>query len=40
VSAHAGDPDAAFLVNTAEWRNLLVVPDRGFTRVRVQGSLF
>ncbi len=40
VSAHVGDPDAAFLVNTAEWRNLLVVPDRGFTRVRVQGSLF
>ena len=25
VSAHVGDPDAAFLVNTAEWRNLLVV---------------
>ena len=40
VSAHVGDPDAAFLVNTAEWRNLLVVPDRGFTRVRVQSSLF
>lgn len=40
VSAHVGDPDAAFLVNTAEWRNLLVVPDRGFTWVRVQSSLF
>ena len=40
VSAHVGDPDVAFLVNTAEWRNLLVVPDRGFTRVRVQSSLF
>ena len=40
LSAHTGDADAAFLVNTAEWRNVLVEPAQEFTRVRVQGSLF
>lgn len=40
LSAHAGDADAAFLVNTAAWRNVLVEPAQEFTRVRVQGSLF
>lgn len=40
MSAHVGDPDAAFLVNTAAWRNVLVEPAQEFTRVRVQGSLF
>ncbi|OFR64985.1 hypothetical protein [Rothia sp. HMSC069C04] len=39
-SAHTGDADAAFLVNTAAWRNVLVEPAQEFTRVRVQGSLF
>lgn len=40
LSAHTGDADAAFLVNTAAWRNVLVEPAQEFTRVRVQGSLF
>lgn len=40
LSAHTGDADAAFLVNTAAWRNVLVEPAQVFTRVRVQGSLF
>ncbi|WP_279740047.1 hypothetical protein [Rothia sp. RSM386] len=40
LSAHTGDADAAFLVNTAAWRNVLVEPAKEFTRVRVQGSLF
>ena len=40
LSAHTGDADAAFLVNTAAWRNALVEPAQEFTRVRVQGSLF
>ena len=40
LSAHTGDADAAFLVNTAVWRNVLVEPAQEFTRVRVQGSLF
>ena len=40
LSAHTGDADAAFLVNTATWRNVLVEPAQEFTRVRVQGSLF
>ena len=40
LSAHTGDADAAFLVNTAAWRNMLVEPAQEFTRVRVQGSLF
>lgn len=40
LSAHTGDADAAFLVNTAVWRNVLVEPAQKFTRVRVQGSLF
>ena len=40
LSAHTGDADAAFLVNTAAWRNILVEPAQEFTRVRVQGSLF
>lgn len=40
LSAHSGDADAAFLVNTAAWRNVLVEPAQEFTRVRVQGSLF
>ena len=40
LSAHIGDADAAFLVNTAAWRNVLVEPAKEFTRVRVQGSLF
>lgn len=40
LSAHTGDADAAFLVNTAVWRNVLVEPGQEFTRVRVQGSLF
>ena len=40
LSAHIGDADAAFLVNTAAWRNVLVEPAQEFTRVRVQGSLF
>ena len=40
LSAHTGDADAAFLVNTAAWRNVLVEPAQKFTRVRVQGSLF
>ena len=40
LSAHTGDADAAFLVNTAEWRNVLVEPAQEFTRVRVQGALF
>ncbi|MBF1668901.1 hypothetical protein [Rothia sp. (in: high G+C Gram-positive bacteria)] len=39
LSAHTGDADAAFLVNTAAWRNVLVEPAQEFTRVRVQGSL-
>lgn len=40
LSAHTGDADAAFLMNTAAWRNVLVEPAQEFTRVRVQGSLF
>ena len=40
LSAHTGDADVAFLVNTAAWRNVLVEPAQEFTRVRVQGSLF
>ena len=40
LSAHTGDADAAFLVNTAAWRNVLLEPAQEFTRVRVQGSLF
>lgn len=40
LSAHTGDADAAFLVNTAAWRNVLMEPAQEFTRVRVQGSLF
>lgn len=40
LSAHTGDADASFLVNTAAWRNVLVEPAQEFTRVRVQGSLF
>ncbi|MBF1670671.1 MAG: hypothetical protein HXO62_07335 [Rothia mucilaginosa] len=40
LSAHTGDADAAFLVNTAAWRNVLGEPAQEFTRVRVQGSLF
>ena len=40
LSAHTGDADAAFLVNTAAWRNVLVESAQEFTRVRVQGSLF
>ena len=40
LSAHTGDADAAFLVSTAAWRNVLVEPAQEFTRVRVQGSLF
>lgn len=40
LSAHTGDADATFLVNTAAWRNVLVEPAQEFTRVRVQGSLF
>lgn len=40
LSAHTGDADAVFLVNTAAWRNVLVEPAQEFTRVRVQGSLF
>ena len=40
LSAHTGDADAAFLVNTAAWRNVLVEPAQEFTQVRVQGSLF
>ena len=40
LSAHTGDADAAFLVNTAAWRNVLVEPAQEFTRVKVQGSLF
>ena len=40
LSALTGDADAAFLVNTAAWRNVLVEPAQEFTRVRVQGSLF
>ena len=40
LSVHTGDADAAFLVNTAAWRNVLVEPAQEFTRVRVQGSLF
>ena len=40
LSAHTGDADAAFLVNTSAWRNVLVEPAQEFTRVRVQGSLF
>lgn len=40
LSAHTCDADAAFLVNTAAWRNVLVEPAQEFTRVRVQGSLF
>ena len=40
LSAHTGDADAAFLVNTVAWRNVLVEPAQEFTRVRVQGSLF
>ena len=40
LSAHTGDADAAFLVNTAAWRNVLVEPAQEFTWVRVQGSLF
>lgn len=40
LSAHTGDADAAFLINTAAWRNVLVEPAQEFTRVRVQGSLF
>ena len=40
LSAHTGDADAAFLVNTAAWRNVLVEPAQEFTRVGVQGSLF
>lgn len=40
LSAHTGDADAAFLVNTAAWRNVLVEPAQEFMRVRVQGSLF
>ena len=40
LSAHTGDADAAFLVNTAAWRNVLVEPAQEFTRMRVQGSLF
>ncbi|WP_315432215.1 hypothetical protein [uncultured Rothia sp.] len=40
LSAHTGDADAAFLVNTVAWRNTLVEPTQEFTRVRVQGSLF
>ena len=40
LSAHTGNADAAFLVNTAAWRNVLVEPAQEFTRVRVQGSLF
>ena len=40
LSAHTGDADAAFLVNTAAWRNVLVEPAQECTRVRVQGSLF
>ena len=40
LSAHTGDADAAFLVNTAAWRNVLVEPAQEFTRVRVQGSLY
>lgn len=40
LSAHTGDAEAAFLVNTAAWRNVLVEPAQEFTRVRVQGSLF
>ena len=40
LSAHTGDADAAFLVNSAAWRNVLVEPAQEFTRVRVQGSLF
>ena len=40
LSAHTGDADAAFLVNTAAWQNVLVEPAQEFTRVRVQGSLF
>ena len=40
LSAHTGDADASFLVNTVAWRNVLVEPAQEFTRVRVQGSLF
>ena len=40
LSAHTGDAEAAFLVNAAAWRNVLVEPAQEFTRVRVQGSLF
>ena len=40
LTAPSGDADAAFLVNTAAWRNVLVEPAQEFTRVRVQGSLF
>ena len=40
LGAHTGDADAAFLVNTAAWRSVLVEPAQEFTRVRVQGSLF
>ena len=40
LSVHTGDADAAFLVNTAAWRNVLMEPAQEFTRVRVQGSLF
>lgn len=40
ISAHTGDADAAFLMNTAAWRNLLIEPEQGFTQVSMQGSLF
>lgn len=40
ISAHTGDADAAFLINTAAWRNLLIEPEQGITQVSMQGSLF